>query len=164
MQFTHFCLTLQGIHGPQVGRPSPGEPNSKTSFIRLSHDNYLSPDCVECMACSDNTVRAGLTPKFIDVPTLCEMLSYIPSKDRLFLPTRSQEDPYLSIYNPPVPDFAVMKIEVSGGWWWLWGVSFVWHEKAWQGPQCGVHLQQCSLSFKHTWMLGVGGGGGAGNT
>lgn len=21
-------------------------------------------DCVECMACSDNTIRAGLTPKF----------------------------------------------------------------------------------------------------
>ncbi|XP_022367698.1 mannose-6-phosphate isomerase isoform X1 [Enhydra lutris kenyoni] len=74
---------------------------------------YLKGDCVECMACSDNTVRAGLTPKFIDVPTLCEMLSYIPSKDRLFLPTRSQEDPYLSIYDPPVPDFTVMKIELS---------------------------------------------------
>uniref|UniRef100_F6ZN44 Mannose-6-phosphate isomerase n=1 Tax=Equus caballus TaxID=9796 RepID=F6ZN44_HORSE len=73
-------------------------------------------DCVECMACSDNTVRAGLTPKFIDVPTLCEMLSYTssPSKDRLFLPTRSQEDPYLSIYDPPVPDFTVMKMEVPG--------------------------------------------------
>uniref|UniRef100_A0A2K5N384 Mannose-6-phosphate isomerase n=1 Tax=Cercocebus atys TaxID=9531 RepID=A0A2K5N384_CERAT len=77
---------------------------------------YLKGDCVECMACSDNTVRAGLTPKFIDVPTLCEMLSYTPSssKDRLFLPTRSQEDPYLSIYDPPVPDFAIMKMEVPG--------------------------------------------------
>ncbi|XP_032273506.1 mannose-6-phosphate isomerase isoform X1 [Phoca vitulina] len=75
---------------------------------------YLKGDCVECMACSDNTVRAGLTPKFIDVPTLCEMLSYIPSKDRLFLPTRSLEDPYLSIYDPPVPDFTVMRMEVPG--------------------------------------------------
>jgi mannose-6-phosphate isomerase len=77
---------------------------------------YLKGDCVECMACSDNTVRAGLTPKFIDVPTLCEMLSYTPSpsKDRLFPPTKSQEDPYLSIYDPPVPDFTVMKMEVPG--------------------------------------------------
>jgi mannose-6-phosphate isomerase len=25
---------------------------------------YLSGDCMECMACSDNVVRAGLTPKF----------------------------------------------------------------------------------------------------
>ncbi|XP_050008028.1 mannose-6-phosphate isomerase [Alexandromys fortis] len=77
---------------------------------------YLKGDCVECMACSDNTVRAGLTPKFIDVPTLCEMLNYTPSpsKDRLFAPTRSQDDPYLSIYDPPVPDFTVMKMEVPG--------------------------------------------------
>lgn len=77
---------------------------------------YLKGDCVECMACSDNTVRAGLTPKFIDVSTLCEMLDYTPSpsKDRLFAPTLSQDDPYLSIYDPPVPDFTVMKIEVPG--------------------------------------------------
>ncbi|XP_076781717.1 mannose-6-phosphate isomerase isoform X3 [Arvicanthis niloticus] len=73
-------------------------------------------DCVECMACSDNTVRAGLTPKFIDVQTLCEMLDYTPSpsEDRLFAPTQSQDDPYLSIYDPPVPDFTVMKMEVPG--------------------------------------------------
>jgi mannose-6-phosphate isomerase class I len=37
---------------------------------------YLSGECVECMATSDNVVRAGLTPKFIDVPTLCSMLTY----------------------------------------------------------------------------------------
>ncbi|XP_076781715.1 mannose-6-phosphate isomerase isoform X1 [Arvicanthis niloticus] len=77
---------------------------------------YLKGDCVECMACSDNTVRAGLTPKFIDVQTLCEMLDYTPSpsEDRLFAPTQSQDDPYLSIYDPPVPDFTVMKMEVPG--------------------------------------------------
>lgn len=75
---------------------------------------YLKGDCVECMACSDNTVRAGLTPKFIDVPTLCEMLNYTPSpsNNRLFAPAQSQDDPYLSIYDPPVPDFTVMKMEV----------------------------------------------------
>ena len=28
------------------------------------------------MACSDNVVRAGLTPKFKDVATLCDMLTY----------------------------------------------------------------------------------------
>lgn len=37
---------------------------------------YISGDCVECMALSDNTVRAGLTPKHRDVATLCEMLHY----------------------------------------------------------------------------------------
>lgn len=75
---------------------------------------YLKGDCVECMACSDNTVRAGLTPKFIDVPTLCEMLNYTPgpSRDRLFSPTQSKDDPCLSIYDPPVPDFTILKMDV----------------------------------------------------
>ena len=31
---------------------------------------YLDGNCVECMACSDNVVRAGLTPKLIDVDTV----------------------------------------------------------------------------------------------
>ena len=53
----------------------PGE----AMFLRANLPHaYLSGDCVECMACSDNVVRAGLTPKFMDVETLCEMLDYTP--------------------------------------------------------------------------------------
>lgn len=37
---------------------------------------YVSGDCIECMATSDNVVRAGLTPKKRDVKTLCDMLTY----------------------------------------------------------------------------------------
>lgn len=37
---------------------------------------YVSGECVECMALSDNVVRAGLTPKFKDVDTLCNMVVY----------------------------------------------------------------------------------------
>jgi mannose-6-phosphate isomerase len=37
---------------------------------------YLFGDCVECMALSDNVVRAGLTPKFKHVDILCGMLHY----------------------------------------------------------------------------------------
>lgn len=37
---------------------------------------YLSGECVEVMATSDNVVRAGLTPKFRDVDVLCSMLTY----------------------------------------------------------------------------------------
>ncbi|CAF1515127.1 unnamed protein product [Adineta ricciae] len=39
---------------------------------------YLHGQCIECMACSDNVVRAGLTPKFKDIPTLIDMLDYQP--------------------------------------------------------------------------------------
>lgn len=37
---------------------------------------YLSGECIECMATSDNVVRAGLTPKHRDIQTLCSMLTY----------------------------------------------------------------------------------------
>lgn len=49
-----------------------------TAFVMHANEPhaYLSGDVLECMACSDNVVRAGLTPKFKDVPTLIDMLSY----------------------------------------------------------------------------------------
>lgn len=124
--------------------------STKLWDISLAHDNYLFPDCVECMACSDNTVRAGLTPKFIDVPTLCDMLSYTPSpsKDRLFPPSQSQEDPYLFIYDPPVPDFTVMKMEVRRVLW----VSCVQWDQPGQVSQYSVYLGWVSfLSSSHGW-------------
>ncbi|KAK6476703.1 mannose-6-phosphate isomerase-like [Huso huso] len=75
---------------------------------------YLFGDCIECMACSDNTVRAGLTPKYIDVNTLCEMLSYTPApaSSKIFPVSRDPCDPFLFMYDPPVQDFTVMKIQV----------------------------------------------------
>ncbi|KAJ8249256.1 hypothetical protein GJAV_G00232840 [Gymnothorax javanicus] len=77
---------------------------------------YLSGDCVECMACSDNTVRAGLTPKFIDVSTLCEMLHYspAPASTKIFPCVQDPSDPCVFVYDPPVPDFTVMRIQVPG--------------------------------------------------
>lgn len=37
---------------------------------------YISGEIVECMAASDNVVRAGFTPKYRDTQTLCSMLTY----------------------------------------------------------------------------------------
>ncbi|TSK13444.1 Mannose-6-phosphate isomerase [Bagarius yarrelli] len=75
---------------------------------------YLSGDCVECMACSDNTVRAGLTPKYIDVNTLCEMLNYSPApvSAKIFPSVQDPSDPCIHLYDPPVPDFTVMRIQI----------------------------------------------------
>ncbi|XP_030629896.1 mannose-6-phosphate isomerase isoform X2 [Chanos chanos] len=75
---------------------------------------YLSGDCVECMACSDNTVRAGLTPKYIDVNTLCEMLNYkpAPASSKIFPCVQDSSDPCVYLYDPPIPDFTVMRIQV----------------------------------------------------
>ncbi len=37
---------------------------------------YLQGELVECMASSDNVIRAGLTPKFKHADVLCQSLTY----------------------------------------------------------------------------------------
>jgi mannose-6-phosphate isomerase len=71
------------------------------------------------MACSDNTIRAGLTPKFRDVETLCGMLNYSPGskEDNIFKCERDASCSYTDVYDPPVPDFAVRRILVSVTWY-----------------------------------------------
>ena len=56
---------------------------------------YLAGDCVEIMACSDNVVRAGCTPKLRDTDTLCEMLTYRQP---------AHSDPHLHPGNVLVPE------------------------------------------------------------
>ena len=52
---------------------APGE-----SFFMAANEPhaYVAGEILECMACSDNVVRAGLTPKHKDIENLVEMLSY----------------------------------------------------------------------------------------
>ena len=75
---------------------------------------YLSGDCIECMACSDNVVRAGLTPKLIDVPTLCEMLLYKCPEDGKVDETYKfkplVESNSSLVFDAPVPDFSVAQL------------------------------------------------------
>ncbi len=66
----------RGLMGPlflNYLRLGPGQ-----AFVMAANEPhaYLSGDILECMACSDNVVRLGLTPKYRDVPTLLEMLTY----------------------------------------------------------------------------------------
>ncbi|CAK4076477.1 unnamed protein product [Aphanomyces euteiches] len=71
---------------------------------------YISGECIECMACSDNVVRAGLTPKFIDKDTLCDMLTYkvgSPPVER-----GKVVDDFLTRYSPPVPEFLVDRLKL----------------------------------------------------
>merc|ERR1711970_69005 len=90
----------------------PGE----AMFLRANLPHaYLSGDCVECMACSDNVVRAGLTPKFMDVSTLCDMLDYAPNTADGFKFTAESELNGVKTFNPDVPDFALQEIKLSSG-------------------------------------------------
>ncbi|KAL6440699.1 hypothetical protein ACFW04_003278 [Cataglyphis niger] len=76
---------------------------------------YLSGDCIECMACSDNVIRAGLTSKLKDVPTLIQILLFEceSASARKIQPFR--EDVFTEVFRPPVPEFAVAKITLPPG-------------------------------------------------
>ncbi|KAF9936143.1 Mannose-6-phosphate isomerase [Modicella reniformis] len=71
---------------------------------------YLSGDCVECMAASDNVVRAGLTPKFKDVQVLTQMLTYQAksSADQLLSGVQYTDTRRSHLYDPPIDEFSVI--------------------------------------------------------
>lgn len=78
---------------------------------------YLEGDCVECMACSDNTIRAGLSPKFKDVDALLRMLDYTPKdQDEVKYQARVFDDQQFTRgFIPKVDDFAVLEIKIPPG-------------------------------------------------
>ncbi|KAI9256960.1 mannose-6-phosphate isomerase [Sporodiniella umbellata] len=75
---------------------------------------YLSGDCVECMAASDNVVRAGLTPKFKDVDVLVDMLTYRygSAESQKMVPVKFGGHSLL--YDPPIDEFAVIWAQLKG--------------------------------------------------
>ncbi|AEO63700.1 uncharacterized protein THITE_2109233 [Thermothielavioides terrestris NRRL 8126] len=101
----------------------PGE----ALFLRADDIHaYISGDIVECMASSDNVVRAGFTPKFKDVDTLVNMLTYnyAPIDEQKMHPA---EYPYatlnraayssgsaVTLYDPPIDEFSVVRAELRG--------------------------------------------------
>ncbi|XP_055699211.1 mannose-6-phosphate isomerase [Phlebotomus papatasi] len=92
----------------------PGE----AMFISANEPHaYISGDCIECMACSDNTIRAGLTPKPKDIPTLIRMLNYQPQSldSKIFPPKKLNGNEYVDYFAPPVPDFAVIRYRIPAG-------------------------------------------------
>ncbi|KAG8526698.1 Mannose-6-phosphate isomerase [Bacidia gigantensis] len=85
---------------------------------------YLSGDIIECMASSDNVVRAGFTPKYQDIPTLTTMLtySYAPISSQKMSPvdypyvtlnsTAYSSNSASTLYDPPIEEFSVVKTDL----------------------------------------------------
>ncbi len=74
---------------------------------------YLYGLGVEVMASSDNVLRGGLTPKFIDVPELLRTIDFRPVEVPLLTPEFSglgQE-----LYQPPFREFQLQRIELAPG-------------------------------------------------
>ncbi|KAK7416908.1 Mannose-6-phosphate isomerase [Neonectria magnoliae] len=102
------------------------EPGEAMFLVADDIHAYLSGDIMECMAASDNVVRAGLTPKFKDVTTLVEMLTYnyAPIEEQKMSPA---EYPYATLnrnayssgsavilYDPPIDEFGVVRTLLRG--------------------------------------------------
>ncbi len=79
---------------------------------------HRAVDCMECMANSDNVIRAGLTPKLRDVPNLVATLTYDssrPSKHMVNPQRFGAETRFSTLFNPPIPEFAVIKVDIPSG-------------------------------------------------
>lgn len=81
---------------------------------------YVSGEAIECMANSDNVIRAGLTPKLRDVPNLVLGLTYETgegTRHHVF-PTgfgEGEEGERDSLYDPPIEEFSVVKVDLPTG-------------------------------------------------
>jgi mannose-6-phosphate isomerase len=73
---------------------------------------YLSGGGVEIMANSDNVMRGGLTPKYVNVDELLAIMDFTPGFRGLITP--AAESPGVWRYPAPTPEFALWRIEAQG--------------------------------------------------
>lgn len=99
--FSVFLLNLVHLEQGQAVFVGAGIPHA-----------YLEGDIVECMTNSDNVVRAGLTPKFRDVETLVQILSYETGLASILA---GHSDQRRTVYPTPTPEFQVSRWHLEAG-------------------------------------------------
>ncbi|WP_030260169.1 MULTISPECIES: mannose-6-phosphate isomerase, class I [Streptomyces] len=75
---------------------------------------YLSGVCVELQANSDNVLRAGLTPKHIDVPELLKVVVFEAGSPELVAPVRVEATPGEELYPVPIDEFRLSRFALDG--------------------------------------------------
>ncbi|MGV9265862.1 mannose-6-phosphate isomerase, class I [Kitasatospora sp. NPDC003701] len=75
---------------------------------------YLHGVCVELQANSDNVLRAGLTPKHIDLPELLKVVEFASSAPELLRPTAVADTPGEELYPVPVDEFRLSRFTLDG--------------------------------------------------
>lgn len=116
--FVLNCVDLKPREAIFLGAGEPhayvaGGPWFVSFRITVTHQ-VSSPDIIECMANSDNVIRAGLTPKLKDIPNLVNGLTYKTSKvdKHMITPEPFQFGQYTTIYDPPIPEFTVLEVDI----------------------------------------------------
>ncbi|WP_031067714.1 mannose-6-phosphate isomerase, class I [Streptomyces sp. NRRL WC-3742] len=75
---------------------------------------YLSGACVELQANSDNVLRAGLTPKHIDVPQLLDVVVVEPCTPEILHPRPVDTTPGEELYPVPIDEFRLSRFTLDG--------------------------------------------------
>ena len=73
---------------------------------------YLEGQNIELMSNSDNVLRAGLTPKYVDIPELIRNTSFVPTFPEIIYGDLNKT---LQEYSCPVPDFTLFTALVKAG-------------------------------------------------
>ncbi|KZP25490.1 mannos-6-phosphate isomerase [Athelia psychrophila] len=100
--FCPFMLNFIKLAPGEAMFLSAGEPHA-----------YVSGDMMECMANSDNVIRAGLTPKLRDIPNLISGLTYLAAQPSKHLVQPSTWGPVTTLYDPPVAEFSVLQVQLD---------------------------------------------------
>ncbi|OOF53831.1 mannose-6-phosphate isomerase, class I [Rodentibacter genomosp. 2] len=74
---------------------------------------YLRGQNIELMACSDNVIRGGLTPKYVDIPELLNVVDCHEVEPQI-IPT-APHDVRVFTYSTPAKDFALQNIQYECG-------------------------------------------------
>src|SRR3954447_25009392 len=74
---------------------------------------YTSGFGVEIMAASDNVLRAGLTPKHVDIPELLEVTNFTPIPPPLWAGTPVEDADGIKLA-PPVEEFELVVASIAG--------------------------------------------------
>lgn len=82
-------------------------------FLPAGHLHaYLAGAGVEVMGNSDNVVRGGLTPKYVDVPRLLDIVEFQPQPVPVVRPRRVAEG--VDAYDVPVTEFSLYRVHTLG--------------------------------------------------
>lgn len=100
-----LCMFFLNIVKLEVGEAIYIEPNDIHA--------YISGDAIECMACSDNVIRAGLTTKLKDIDRLLDCLSYRTENRECKKLYPRHMNQHTLVFGPPVIDFSVLSIRLE---------------------------------------------------
>ncbi|MES2332861.1 MAG: mannose-6-phosphate isomerase, class I [Bacteroidota bacterium] len=107
-EFGDIDRAIFSIYFFNIVKVNPGEAVFQSAGIPHA---YLEGQCMELMANSDNVLRAGLTPKHIDVPELMKHTIFTS-----IVPNIMHGDNVLpgeKVYPCPVDDFGIAKVDLS---------------------------------------------------